>query len=92
MEEAVEEPPRTHGAIHSSPGYRRARVVPHRDDLQLAAELLNSGEKVAMLVGAGALAATDAVIKVAEMLGAVKSPGRPAKGLTARCRQAKRIG
>jgi pyruvate dehydrogenase (quinone) len=44
--------------------------VPHQDDLQRAAEILNAGEKVAMLVGAGALGATDEVIAVAEKLGA----------------------
>ena len=36
----------------------------------MAAELLNGGERVAMLVGQGALGATDEVIEVAERLGA----------------------
>ena len=40
---------------------RAPRVVPRSDDLQRAAEILNAGEKVAMLVGAGALDATDEV-------------------------------
>ncbi len=39
-------------------------------DLQRAAEVLNAGKKVAMLVGAGALNATDEVIAVADRLGA----------------------
>ena len=69
-EPAVEEPPREHGTVHSSPGFRRARTVPHRTDLEAAAAILNSGSKVAMLVGAGALHATDEVIDVAEKLGA----------------------
>src|ERR1035437_3558110 len=69
-EPAVEEPPRAHGTVHSSPGFKKARIVPHADDLKQAAEILNSGERVAMLVGAGALGATDAVIQVAEVLGA----------------------
>src|SRR4051794_11248513 len=69
-EPAVEEPPRKHGTVHSSPGFRKARVVPHRGDLEEAAAILNSGKKVAMLVGAGALGATDEVIDVAEALGA----------------------
>ena len=69
-EPAVEEPPRAHGTVHSSPGFKKARIVPHADDLKQAAEILNSGERVAMLVGAGALGATDAVIEVAEVLGA----------------------
>ncbi|MBV8053710.1 MAG: thiamine pyrophosphate-requiring protein, partial [Deltaproteobacteria bacterium] len=37
---------------------------------QRAADLLNAGEKVAMLVGAGALHASDEVCEVAEILGA----------------------
>ncbi|MGH8191746.1 MAG: thiamine pyrophosphate-requiring protein [Rhodanobacteraceae bacterium] len=68
--DAVETPPRAHGAIHSGLGYRTPRIVPEPQDLQQAAELLNSGKRVAMLVGAGALDATDEVIEVAELLGA----------------------
>ena len=52
---AVPDPPRAHGTIHSGVGYSSPRVVPKEGDLQRAAELLNSGKKVAMLVGAGAL-------------------------------------
>ena len=44
--------------------------MPYDDDLQQAAEVLNAGKKVAILVGAGALGATDEVIAVAEKLGA----------------------
>src|SRR5436190_964062 len=50
-EPAVEEPPREHGAVVSAPGYARPRVVPSEGQLQQAAEILNAGEKVAMLVG-----------------------------------------
>ncbi|MGZ5000012.1 MAG: thiamine pyrophosphate-dependent enzyme, partial [Methylomonas sp.] len=39
-------------------------------DLHRAADILNAGEKVAMLVGAGALHATNEIIEVAELLGA----------------------
>ncbi|MET4071344.1 thiamine pyrophosphate-dependent acetolactate synthase large subunit-like protein [Bradyrhizobium sp. S3.2.6] len=46
------------------------RIMPHDEDLDRAAEILNSGTKVAMLIGAGALAATDDVIAVADRLGA----------------------
>ena len=46
------------------------RVVPTDADLRRAADVLNSGKKVAMLVGAGALGATDEVIEVADILGA----------------------
>src|SRR5204862_4601778 len=40
------------------------------EDLRRAAEVLNAGQKVALLVGAGALNATDEVIQVANVLGA----------------------
>src|SRR5947207_3743762 len=69
-EPAVEEPPREHGAVVSAPGYARPRVVPSEGQLQQAAEILNAGEKVAMLVGQGALGASDEVVEVAETLGA----------------------
>ncbi|QBQ55723.1 thiamine pyrophosphate-requiring protein [Nitrosococcus wardiae] len=68
--DAVEKPPRAHGTIHSGIGYTLPQVIPHQQDLQRAAEVLNTGNKVAILVGAGALGATDEVIKVADLLGA----------------------
>src|SRR4051794_17823955 len=67
---AVEQPPHEHGTIHSSVGYSRPVVVPADEDLQRAAEILNAGEKVAMLIGQGALDAADEVIETAELLGA----------------------
>ncbi|KWA39732.1 thiamine pyrophosphate-binding protein [Burkholderia multivorans] len=63
-------PKRAHGTVHSGIGYTRPKVVPYADDLQRAADVLNAGSKVAMLVGAGALDATDEVIAVADRLGA----------------------
>ncbi|MDN8011906.1 thiamine pyrophosphate-requiring protein [Burkholderia multivorans] len=63
-------PKRAHGTVHSGIGYTRPKVVPYADDLQRAADVLNAGSKVAMLVGAGALNATDEVIAVADRLGA----------------------
>jgi pyruvate dehydrogenase (quinone) len=68
--DAVPSPPRMHGAVYSSIGYSRPRVVPKDEDLKRAAKILNEGKKVAMLVGAGALHATDEVIETAEILGA----------------------
>ncbi|HET7371033.1 MAG TPA: thiamine pyrophosphate-requiring protein [Gammaproteobacteria bacterium] len=67
---AVETPPRAHGTVHSGVGYTSPRIIPADDDLKRAAMVLNEGKKVAMLVGQGALNATDEVIEVAEMLGA----------------------
>jgi len=63
-------PPRKHGTLHSGIGYSDPVVVPRDDDLHRAAAVLNEGRKVAILVGAGALHATDEVIAVAEKLGA----------------------
>jgi pyruvate dehydrogenase (quinone) len=68
--DAVPEPERKHGKVFSSIGYSAPRVLPRDAELKRAAELLNAGERVAMLVGAGALGATDSVIRVAERLGA----------------------
>jgi pyruvate dehydrogenase (quinone) len=65
-----EEPPRKHGTVHSGVGYSAPKVVPYERDLRRAAEVLNAGRKVAILVGAGALHATDEVIAVADKLGA----------------------
>jgi pyruvate dehydrogenase (quinone) len=70
QEAEYSDPPRAHGTVHSGVGYRAPLVVPHQQDLRRAAEVLNAGKKVAILVGAGALRATDEVIAVAEKLGA----------------------
>jgi len=68
--EAVTQPPHIHGTVHSTVGITLPRVVPHDIDLERAADILNAGSKVAMLIGAGALGAADEVIEVAEVLGA----------------------
>jgi pyruvate dehydrogenase (quinone) len=70
QEQAFEEPKRAHGFTRSGPGYSRPAVVPAEADLRRAAEVLNAGKKVAILIGAGALGAADEVIKVADVLGA----------------------
>jgi pyruvate dehydrogenase (quinone) len=69
-EKAVPSPPREHGAVYSSVGYSPPRVIPHQGDLERAAEVLNEGKKVAILVGQGALGAADEVVEAAELLGA----------------------
>ncbi len=68
-EKAVD-PPHAHGTIHSGVGYSRPRVIPQEDDIAQAAEILNSGQKVAMLIGQGALGAAAEVKETAELLGA----------------------
>ncbi|MGH2850648.1 MAG: thiamine pyrophosphate-requiring protein [Solirubrobacteraceae bacterium] len=70
LEPAVETPPAAHGTIHSGTGFTTPRVVPHADDLARAAEILNAGERVAILVGAGALHAGAEVVEIADLLGA----------------------
>lgn len=70
QEEEAAEPPHKHSTIHSGTGWTAPRVVPAAGDLQRAADILNSGERVAMLVGQGALHATDEVIEIADLLGA----------------------
>jgi pyruvate dehydrogenase (quinone) len=68
--EAQEAPPRMHGAVFSSFGYSQPRILPHDEDLDAAAEILNGAERVAMLIGQGARGAADEVVQVAELLGA----------------------
>ena len=67
--EAVE-PPHKHGTIHSSVGYSRPRVVPAEATLTRAADVLNEGERVAILAGQGALGAGPDLLEVADTLGA----------------------
>lgn len=67
---AVPKPPRTHNMMHSSVGYSAPVVVPTKSDLQRAADILNSGKRVALMVGQGAANATDEVLAVADRLGA----------------------
>src|SRR5437588_3306479 len=68
--DAVEQPPHKHGTVHSGPGYQLPRILPSDEDLDRAASVLNAGEKVAMLVGQGALHAGDEVVQTADLLGA----------------------
>jgi pyruvate dehydrogenase (quinone) len=68
--DAVPAPPHEHSTIHSSAGYLPPRVIPREADLKRAAEVLNAGEKVAMLIGAGAMNAAEEVVQVADVLGA----------------------
>ncbi len=67
---AVPSPPREHGAVYSSIGWSAPRILPKDADLDRAAEVLNQGERVAMLVGAGAADARDEIVETAEVLGA----------------------
>jgi len=55
---------------HTSDVYARGARLPEEKDLRQAAEILNGGRKVAILVGQGALHATEELEKAAEVLGA----------------------
>jgi pyruvate dehydrogenase (quinone) len=70
QEAKYSEPPRQHGAVFSSIGYSEPRVIPTSEDLRAAAEILNGGEKVAMLVGQGAAGAEAELEQLADLLGA----------------------
>jgi pyruvate dehydrogenase (quinone) len=69
QESTWEEPPRAHGSVYSSVGFRQPRVVPREEDLRDAAQVLNGGKKVAMLIGRGAIGAEEEVIQTADLLG-----------------------
>ena len=56
-----EDPPMAHGSTHTGVGYPVESRVPAIEGLQAAARVLNEGQKIAMLVGAGCLDATDEV-------------------------------
>ncbi|RJP15298.1 MAG: thiamine pyrophosphate-requiring protein [Candidatus Abyssobacteria bacterium SURF_5] len=68
--DAIEKPDRKHGSVFSGIGYSHPRIIPQEDDIKRAADVLNEGKRVAMLVGAGALKAAREVQQVAELLGA----------------------
>lgn len=68
--EPMAQPAHEHGMTHSGVGIELSPFVPDAAALARAADVLNAGERVAILVGAGALGATDEVIAIAERLGA----------------------
>ncbi len=67
--DAVTSPARTHGTTLSGMGWSPPRVIPHDDDLRRAADVLNEGQRVAILAGAGALGAGEELASVANRLG-----------------------
>jgi pyruvate dehydrogenase (quinone) len=69
-EAPYEDPPREHGSVFTSVGWNRPHMVPDDKLLNEAAEVLNAGEKVAILIGAGARGAAVEVIEAADLLGA----------------------
>lgn len=69
-QEAVEQQPKKTHTVHSGVGWWQPRVIPSSEQLRAAADILNAGTRVAMLVGQGANHATDEVLAVADALGA----------------------
>src|SRR4051794_8358022 len=55
---------------HNVEVFARQAGLPCEEDLHRAADVLNDGEKIAILAGRGALRATDELIDIAEKLGA----------------------
>ena len=66
----MEAPPRAHGAVFSGMGYNKPRTLPDTVDLDAAANLLDAGDKIAILAGAGCKHAADEVLALADKLGA----------------------
>jgi pyruvate dehydrogenase (quinone) len=56
--------------VPSSLGITWPRVAPDDDGVRKAADILNAGSKVAILVGQGARGARDEIVQVADVLGA----------------------
>jgi pyruvate dehydrogenase (quinone) len=68
--EAVEVPPHEHYSVHTGIGHPQSHIIPTDEALQQAARILNTGNRVAILIGAGAQGAADEVSRVAGLLNA----------------------
>jgi pyruvate dehydrogenase (quinone) len=68
--EAVAIPPHEHFSVHTGVGHPSSLTIPADGALQEAAHILNVGNKVAILVGAGAANAEDELIQIANLLNA----------------------
>src|SRR5205085_8240987 len=64
------EPAVAHGFTRSGVGYSKPKIVPKDADLARAADILNSGNKIAILIGAGARGTAPVLIELATLLGA----------------------
>lgn len=63
------EPAHTHGVVATSTARAWSRAVPDLDDLERAADVLSSGDRVVVLAGRGARNAAAQVVEVVERLG-----------------------
>ncbi|MDQ2865082.1 MAG: thiamine pyrophosphate-requiring protein [Candidatus Eremiobacteraeota bacterium] len=66
--DALKKTPHTANMIPSGIGYSTPVAIPSVNDLRAAADVLNAGERVAMMVGAGTFGAVDEVIETANRL------------------------
>lgn len=67
-QKAVESPAHAHGMIHTGTDFAIPRIIPNRTDIERAAAILNAGERIAILIGAGAAGAAREIVDVAEHL------------------------
>jgi pyruvate dehydrogenase (quinone) len=68
--DAVQQTPQEHNYSPTGIGYSVPHIIPKRRDLDAAAKVLNEADRVAILVGQGAMCAAQEVLQVAELLGA----------------------
>jgi pyruvate dehydrogenase (quinone) len=68
-ESEYSDPPYMHGSVFTSATWSKPHMTPDRELLERAADILNQGEKVAMLIGSGARDAADEVLEAADLLG-----------------------
>ena len=66
----MEEPDLEHFVSRTGVGHSSTAICPPTEEIERAAAVLNAGQKVAMIVGEGALGARREIIDVAERLGA----------------------
>jgi pyruvate dehydrogenase (quinone) len=70
QDEDYTEPAVAHGFTRSGVGYSKPKIVPEDTDLAKAADILNAGNKVAILIGAGARGTAPQLTEMASLLGA----------------------
>ncbi|MDO8107858.1 thiamine pyrophosphate-requiring protein [Isoptericola sp. b441] len=70
QEAEYSDPPRKHGGVFSSIGWNKPHIVPDESLIKQAADVLNAGERVAILIGQGAAKASRQVERAADLLGA----------------------
>jgi pyruvate dehydrogenase (quinone) len=69
QESEYSDPPRQHGSVYTSATWSQPHMVPDDKLLRQAADILNAGERVSILIGQGAKKAASEVVEVAEILG-----------------------